>query len=808
VTFEIIIGREDKDKKELSNKATIFLGKHYVQMGNVVSLSNRVLLDVAKPHVILLAGKRGCLHGDTMIFTGKGYKKIKNFNQSQDKIFSFNKDTKKFEWENATLLRYPIKNEDLLKFELSDGREIIVTQEHPLLTSDGTNILWKNANEFEVNDQVVLASTLPEVNNVSKGNSISRLLGYTLADGNINIRKGVFKDSRGYFYNGTKSRIRIYNADSEVLEQAEQDFEIEFNIRPTRYSRNDCNCEVIQVENQKVVNNFIDLGVPSGNKSEIIRIPNIVFESSNTFKANFINALFCCDGSIHKTGRQIEYASKSKEFLLDLQLLLTHFGIESTIRPKIAKLNGNLFTNYRLHITDNTSVENFKKIGFIINKKQQRLNLHMSNGTKRRKTHYIGDNLVCKRIRKISFVSGLSEVYDLSVPKNHSFIANGIISHNSGKSHSLGVMAEEMANLPEEISKNLSIIIFDTMGIFWTSKYENTQDEQLLKKWEIKPNKLNVTIFAPQGFYKEYKENNIPVDKQFTITTSDLEVSDWCNIFEVSLISEIGILIDKAISILKKQDFNFTIDDIIEEVKKQKDFSKDIINAVENRFNSAKSFGIFSENGISLQQLTMPGKVSIIDLSCYTNFTGSWNVKGLVISIISKKLLIERINKRKLEEVNLIESSQLFSKPNENEMPLVWLLIDEASEYLPKKGKSAASDALIQILREGRQPGISLVLATQQPGEIHNDVLTQSDIVISHRVTAKRDIEALNSIMQSYLYADVLKYLNKLPNLKGSAIVLDDNSERIYPIQVRPRFSWHGGSSPSAIKKEKALFSI
>jgi len=44
--------------------------------------------------------------------------------------------------------------------------------------------------------------------------------------------------------------------------------------------------------------------------------------------------------------------------------------------------------------------------------------------------------------------------------------------------------------------------------------------------------------------------------------------------------------------------------------------------------------------------------------------------------------------------------------------------------------------------------------------------------------------------------------------MKGAAIVLDDNSERIYPIQVRPRYSWHGGSSPSALKKAKELFSI
>ena len=50
---------------------------------------------------------------------------------------------------------------------------------------------------------------------------------------------------------------------------------------------------------------------------------------------------------------------------------------------------------------------------------------------------------------------------------------------------------------------------------------------------------------------------------------------------------------------------------------------------------------------------------------------------------------------------------------------------------------------LTQLLREGRQPGISLVLATQQPGQIHKDVMTQSDIVISHRVTSATDLEAL-----------------------------------------------------------------
>ena len=63
---------------------------------------------------------------------------------------------------------------------------------------------------------------------------------------------------------------------------------------------------------------------------------------------------------------------------------------------------------------------------------------------------------------------------------------------------------------------------------------------------------------------------------------------------------------------------------------------------------------------------------------------------------------------------------------------------------------------------------------------------------------AKTDIEALKAIMQTYMLFDITKYISELPRWKGAAIVLDDNSERIYKLRVRPRQSWHAGSSPTA----------
>ena len=193
---------------------------------------------------------------------------------------------------------------------------------------------------------------------------------------------------------------------------------------------------------------------------------------------------------------------------------------------------------------------------------------------------------------------------------------------------------------------------------------------------------------------------------------------------------------------------------------------------------------------------------TILDTSVYSSI-GAFNIRALVISLISKKLFTTRMDARKKEELESIRHGQDYlSYKSIRSQPLVWIFIDEAHEFLPKTGTTPATEALIQLLREGRQPGISLVLATQQPGKIHTDVMTQSDIVLSHRVTSAQDTQALNEIMQSYVLDSIKKQMDSLPREKGSAIILDDNSERIYPIRIRPRFTWHGGEAPTAIKKE------
>ncbi len=406
---------------------------------------------------------------------------------------------------------------------------------------------------------------------------------------------------------------------------------------------------------------------------------------------------------------------------------------------------------------------------------------------------------------KMGNYTSLSNKIWMDVARSHVIMIAG--KRGSGKSYTLGAIAEELASLPNDTSKNIASIIFDTMGIFWTMKYENEKDSDLLREWNLKTKSLPIKVFVPFGKADEYKNKNIPFDSTFALKASELEAEDWISLFNLEFTTLTASLIERVISKLKDNYASYPIQRIIDLIEKDENAAKETKEICSSLFGAANTWGIFSisEQGTEISDLINPGIPTVLDVSIYSSI-GSFNIRALAIGLICKKLFQTRMDARRKEELDDIQhGADYLAYKQADKVPLAWIFIDEAHEFLPREGKTPATDVLIQLLREGRQPGISLVLATQQPGQIHKDVMTQSDIVIAHRVTAKPDIEALNEIMQTYLLQNIKQQMNDLPSLKGSAILLDDNSERIYPIRVRPRFTWHGGEAPSAIKAEIKL---
>jgi uncharacterized protein len=398
-------------------------------------------------------------------------------------------------------------------------------------------------------------------------------------------------------------------------------------------------------------------------------------------------------------------------------------------------------------------------------------------------------------------VSLSNEVF-LDVARSHVVFVCG--KRGSGKSYTMGVIAEGMAALDKQVARNTAIILFDTMGVYWTMKYKNKKDTELLEAQNLEPQKFDTRVFTPFGYFDDFKKKGIPTDFPFALNPYELEPSDWCLTFEININDETGVLIQRIIADMKKKRKSFSVQDIIDEVKKDKKSEQRTRNAVESRFEASLDWGLFNEKATKISDLISREQISILDISCYASATAGANLRALVIGMVSQKLFNERMIARKDEEFKSLEKENSIFASSESfgelDMPLVWLVVDEAHEFLPREGSTAASGPLITILREGRQPGISLILASQQPGKIHTDVMTQSDVVLSHRLTSQVDIKALGMLMQSYMRNDLNRYLDELPRQSGAALIFDDNNERMYNIRVRPRLSWHGGSSPSAVE--------
>ena len=413
-----------------------------------------------------------------------------------------------------------------------------------------------------------------------------------------------------------------------------------------------------------------------------------------------------------------------------------------------------------------------------------------------------------KHYVKMGQTASLSNQIHMDIAKSHVVFVVG--KRGSGKSYTMGVIAESILDLPEEIRKNIAVVILDTMGIYWTMKYPNKQDKDLLEEWESESKPLHVNIFTPTGYYKKYKEQNIPTDFPFSIKTSELSAYEWSEIFEIELHSPVGSLIERVIDDLKESKKDYDVDEIVNAIQDDDRSTKEVRYAAENRFTAAKRWGLFSQQGTLMEDLIIPGQISVLDVSCYTYIPGAESLRALVIGLVAQKLFTQRMVARKAEEYNAIyKETHLVDKDEEEKKePLIWLITDEAHEFLPNDRKTVATQPLITILREGRQPGISLVLASQQPGKIHTDVITQSDIVIAHRVTANVDIQALGNLMQSYMREGLDKQLNYLPRVTGAALIFDDVNEKIYPMRVRPRYSWHGGESPALVLKKKKIFEL
>ena len=353
-----------------------------------------------------------------------------------------------------------------------------------------------------------------------------------------------------------------------------------------------------------------------------------------------------------------------------------------------------------------------------------------------------------------------------------------------GKSYTMATIIEEMAMMEENLKKNIGVVIIDTLGIFWTMAFPNKKQEEELEKWKMDAKGIDIKIFSSPENVEEYKKKGIPA-RELVMKTSELAPYHWAQLFGLSLKDYVMAVIARAIDRMKG---DYSLNDLINEISKDEKVDERTKAIAENFLNMAKSWNLFGKDGIEIKDIVKGGKISIIDLSPYGE-----EIKVVITAIIARKIFEARVKERKKYEEALLKGGKI-----KEEVPITWLAIDEAHVFLPNE-KSISKDILIkQWMRQGRQPGVALLLATQRVASMDEEVLSHADIIISHRLTAQDDIDALNKVRPTYMHESIGEAVRRIGEERGVAVIIDDVSESMHVIKVRPRMSWHGGEEPSA----------
>jgi hypothetical protein len=348
------------------------------------------------------------------------------------------------------------------------------------------------------------------------------------------------------------------------------------------------------------------------------------------------------------------------------------------------------------------------------------------------------------------------------------------------------------------------------MSVFHSLKSSNTNLDETKRLAEFNEFSQRdftdyVEIFLPKLVIEKFEaeKKDVSYDGVLSLSLSDIQVHDWLSLLSLKPTEPAGVLIVRVIDTLLSSKVAFGYEDIYDMIQKEQ-AEVHVKNSLINLFKMIEKLKIFEKQGTPFENIVSGGKISVLDIS-YLGRIGGFDVRNLILGIIGRRLLSERTLYTTLEmqaEANLV--SKNANKNNENEHPLVYMIIDEAHLFLPAKQKTLSSDVLIDWIKLGRHPGLSLIMATQEPSALHETAFRQADIILAHNVTANDDITALGRAKQSFMTGnkDIQKIVSTMESKKGLCVLFDDKTRKIEMVCIRPRMSLHAGMDASALKKK------
>jgi ribonucleoside-diphosphate reductase alpha chain len=375
-----------------------------------------------------------CVTGDTLISTANGLVPAEELYEqgvAQDVVVDGRLSEDRVKEASSV---YKTGEKDVYKLSTEEGYELRLTADHRVMTDDG----WVEAGNLDAGDTVHIQNRkggFGQHGSVEEG----RVLGWLVGDGHL-------KDGE------ERAVLNFYDEDAELSEEFAADVNevvrkptgtADYEIGVNEITRSDDYRGAQAIEQRIRSARLYEYAEEAGLVEEKLQVPDAVMRGSEEMTRGFLQALFTADGSVQgaiEKGISVRLASSESELLRDVQRLLLNFGIKSTVYENRRDAGSRELPDgkggtkeyetkaqHELAITSSHLVAFEDEIGFLLDYKHEALVERLDaygRGPYRPKFEATVESVD---------PDGHETVYDLTEPETHSFVANGLITHNCGE---------------------------------------------------------------------------------------------------------------------------------------------------------------------------------------------------------------------------------------------------------------------------------------------------------------------------------------------------------------------------------------
>jgi uncharacterized protein len=398
----------------------------------------------------------------------------------------------------------------------------------------------------------------------------------------------------------------------------------------------------------------------------------------------------------------------------------------------------------------------------------------------------------------------------------------------SGKSFTLGVIAEGLASGADtqlgRQERPRAVLLFDPLDVYWTTRYpvagsENAEAQrhyELAQAAGLPQLGFDVRAWVPGG----RRDADPEWFDTLRLSVPGMGLEEWELLLDTNAMSEpMGQALADALSLVRSSGYHrsgesvsatpsFSVVDLIDAVQSDElsvNYHTESLRALRQRLSALEGTGLFSATGTTLQELLAPGRLSVVLLGRL-----SQSYRAAVVAILTR-MLIDQRNATAFAEKRLALDPELASEDRDRVAalaqagtPRTVVVLDEAQSFLAPGPRSPARDVFVRLVKEGRNMGLSAVLATQQPSALDQRVLSQVETFLAHQLVTEADIRAVRDNLKSEIpdgiqfgsqQLDFSGLLRQLPAGVCVVSAADVNTavRRAMVVRVRPRATVHGG---------------